>query len=333
MRRFWMIMSAVLLPVAMATVAAAGPASAHQAPGTYRMVDLGGLGGTWTVPSAINNRDEVAGYSATAGNVNHPFLWRAGTLVDLGALPGSADGWGVARDLNDLSQVVGTSEAGAFLWDRGVMTALRGPDGALSSAEAINNRGQIVGTYYVSSSGAPHGFLWQGGTLTDLGEIDPVDINDRGEILAGRYVEGSGYRACIWRGGRLTDLELDMPIAINNQGWVAGVAVGSDYGIRAFLWRSGTTAQLGTLGGTSDWPTAINDRGQILGTSRTANEELHGVIWQGGRTIDLSTRGVVLETVTGQANPGSLSGINNRGHFAADLALPPDWVGPGVLFR
>jgi probable HAF family extracellular repeat protein len=322
----------VLLPVATATAFTSGPAYADPAPAVYHAVDLGGLGGSWTLPSALNDRDDVVGSSATVGNTYHPFLWRAGTMTDLGVLPGSEENWGVARDVNDRGQVVGTAGAGAFLWDRGVLTPLRASGLALYSAEAINDRGEIVGSYLLPSGGRAHGYLWQQGRVTDLGEIDPVDINDRGEILAGRSADGSTYRACIWRKGHVTDLDFGTPVAINDRGWAVGVTVTPDYATRAVLWRSGTTTELGTLGGTSDWSTALNDQGQVLGTSRTANGELHGVLWQHGRTIDLSTHGVVLETVTGQATPGSLTGINNRGHLTGDLALPPDWSGPGVLF-
>lgn len=329
MRRFWTVMNVAMLPAAMATAVIAGPADAHPVPAAYQVVDLGALGGSWTYPSAINNRDEVVGFSATADGVNHPFLWRAGTMIRLGAPSGSTAEWGVARDINDLGEVVGTASTGAFLWKEGVMTELRGTD----SAEAINNRGQIVGSYMLPSGGRAHGYLWQRGARTDLGEIDPVDINDRGEILAGRSVDGYGYRACIWRRGHITDLDFTSPIAINNRGWVTGITVPPDYSLRAVLWRFGITTELGTLGGTSDQPTAINDQGQVLGSSRTASGELHGVIWQNGRVIDLATRGVVLETITGQAMPGSLADINNRGHIVGELALPPDWSGPGVLFR
>lgn len=330
MKRLSTVLSVALLPVAMATAVFEGPAQASPAPPAYQATDLGSLGGGWTIPTAVNNLDEVVGSSLTAALGSHPFLWRAGTMVDLAS--SSAPSWGIAQDINDRGQVVGTGDAGAFLWDRGVWTALFEPGALISSAEAINNASQVVGTYYPSAGNRQHGFLWQRGKLTDLGYLIPVDINDRGEILAYRTVPETAYPACVWWHGRVTELGFDRPVAINNLGWVTGITPAGD-AYRAVLWRSGHITQLGTLGGTDDASVAINDRGQVLGTSRTANGELHGVIWQNGRTIDLSTRGVVLETVTGQATPGRLTSINNRGHFTANLALPPEWDGPGVLFR
>lgn len=335
MRRLWTLLAVVVLPATMATAVAPGPARAGGIPRTYHGVDLGDLGGGWTIPMALNNRDEVVGYSAVAGT-SHPFFWRAGKLIDLGVLPGSsstgsANSSGVAYDINDRGQVVGTTDAGAFLWYRGAMTPLRASGSVLSSAHGINNRGQIVGTY-VNPHGEAHGYLWQRGRITDLGAIAPVDVNDRGEILADRWVEGTGYRACLWRHGRVTDLGIRMAVAINNQGWIVGLN-STAYATRAVLWRSGTLTELPTLGGRSNWAQAINDRGQVLGTSRSATDETHAFIWEQGRAIDLSTRGVLLETIPRQKRPGDVAGINNHGHLVANLGQPSHWPGPGVLFR
>jgi probable HAF family extracellular repeat protein len=334
MRRFWAVVAAVLLPVTMATTVVSGPASAHLAR-AYHAIDLGTLGGPWATPFAVNNRDEVVGVSATADRQNHPFLWRRGTMIDLAAAPGSAGWQGNARDINDRGQVVGAViGGGAYLWDHGVITELTAPGFNVYSAEAINNRGQIVGSFNLPEGGPAHGYLWERGTMTDLGEIDPVDINDRGQILAGRYVRLFEYRATVWQRGHLTDLdEVDSPVAINNRGWVAGLVVPPDSTVRAVLWRSGTLTRLGTLGGTDDRPTSLNDRGQVLGTSVTASDVVHGVIWEHGRTIDLATRGVVLQATPHQGMRGSVYDINDRGHLTADLASPPDFSGPAVLLR
>ena len=203
MRRIWAALSAVLLPAAMATAVSSGPAYARPDP-TYEAIQLSTLRG----PSAVNDRDEVAGIGTAADGQTHPFIWRDGTMIDLGRPPGAVNWSGVARDINEQGQVTGTAIfGGGFVWDRGVMTDLRGPGFTIATADAINNRGQIVGTFFPPQGGRNHGYLWQRGTLTDLGEVDPVDINDRGQILAGRETEPSGYQACIWQRGHLTDLD------------------------------------------------------------------------------------------------------------------------------
>jgi len=55
--------------------------------------------------SLINDRGQVVGTSAFPDDTQHSFIWRAGTMIDLGTL-----GAQIVRpfDLNDRGQVVGT---------------------------------------------------------------------------------------------------------------------------------------------------------------------------------------------------------------------------------
>src|SRR4051812_26384205 len=106
--------------VCSSLVASAAQATASDAPWHGRVRDLGTLGGSESIPVAINNRREVAGYSPTAAGHNHAFLWRRGVIKDLGTLGGAT---AAATAINDRGQVVGSSEtrAGAqraFLWQR-----------------------------------------------------------------------------------------------------------------------------------------------------------------------------------------------------------------------
>jgi probable HAF family extracellular repeat protein len=318
MRRIWAASAAVLLASVLVIASPAAPAGAGPVR-HYEAVELGTLNGAYPAAYALNDRDEVVGV------VGHrPFLWRGGTMIGIEG----TDDWVAALDINERGQVVGGGAGGgAFLWERGVITPMRSGDDVAYTAVAINNRGQVVGTFYPSGDGMPHGYLWQRGTLTDLGEIQPVDINDRGQILV------SGPQAAIWANGQLTDLGLSNPVAINNLGWVVGTTVLEDYSLRAVLWRNGTTTQLGTLGGTRDEPTAINDLGQVLGTSSTADGYVHPVLWRNGRTIDLVPRGIVLQTLPSQAYIGGVHGLNNRGHIVANVPRPSDWAGIATLFR
>jgi probable HAF family extracellular repeat protein len=162
---------------------------------------LGTLGGDDPAGSsgatALNARGEIVGSSN-----GHAVVFEDGMPRDLGSLGGSSS---AAKGINDGGQVVGmaTDAHGAplpFLYD-GSMRALPGP--GYSSAIAINNRGQVVG-----SGEGIYGYLLDGGTLTRLDTIPAV----------------------VARGWRHLE-----PTGISDRGWIVGTAVDGDGNLRAFL--------------------------------------------------------------------------------------------------
>lgn len=139
-----------------------------------RPFDLGSLGGqSGTIPFVINNLGEVVGYSDLADDVTtHAFLWtKQNHMQDLGTLPG--DAFSSASGINNKGQVVGgscdaTGTCRDFIWVDGVISDLNtlacpgtslyltgngiaGPD--------INDRGEITGEAYDSSTGDTPAFL------------------------------------------------------------------------------------------------------------------------------------------------------------------------------
>jgi probable HAF family extracellular repeat protein len=166
--------------------------------------DLGTLpGGTSSNAFAINNRNQVAGYSDLPNGDSHAFLYSAGIMHDLGTL--GSDHSSVAYGINDHGQVVGYSynPAGgststhAFLYSDGRMQDLGTLGGSFSYAVAINNRSEVVGTSYVpdgSQFGSPHAFIYSAGRLQDLNTLIlgaqgltvnwASSINDAGQIAA-----------------------------------------------------------------------------------------------------------------------------------------------------
>ncbi|HEY6046608.1 MAG TPA: hypothetical protein VIU65_08395 [Pyrinomonadaceae bacterium] len=132
--------------------------------------DLGNLGGTFNLASAINNRGDVDGTAQVLDGNLHAFLWTRQTgMRDLGTLPGDFLSVAPCCDtVNDRREVVGISIPGptgggrAFIWQNGVMSDLNdlapGSPLYLFAALAINSRSEIVGIG-TTPTGEVHAFL------------------------------------------------------------------------------------------------------------------------------------------------------------------------------
>ena len=145
-----------------------GPEHAWSYSPSGGMADLGTLGGSGAQAFGVNQGGEVVGASTTAGGAEHAFSWtQAGAMVDLGTL--HYQNRSFAQGVNDDGQIVGYGfyESGgvrtkyrAFSYTpaRG-MVELAGLPGGNSVANAVNDRGDVVGTSR-TSTGARHAVLW-----------------------------------------------------------------------------------------------------------------------------------------------------------------------------
>jgi probable HAF family extracellular repeat protein len=154
-------------------------------------------------------------------------------------------GWdgSIAADIDDAGEAVGTlitepHGSAPFTYQNGVLTILPSvPTAAETSANAINNVGQIAGQTF-----DPLGIvLWDGGHWNPIATpalVDPEvhDMNDCAQIVGAHHpVEFFKPAAFLISGGVGVDLNSQIPAA---SGWHLGVA------------------------------TAINDAGQIVGIGR-----------------------------------------------------------------
>jgi probable HAF family extracellular repeat protein len=283
--------------------------------------DLGTFGGNEGVAYAVNSRGEVAG-------------------VALNAIPDPYTG-------NFLFLTPGATQAHAFRWTNSAgLQDLGTLGGADSTARYINDRGQISGYSFTDytvnpGTGLPtlHPFLWENGTMTDLGTLGgsfagPFDfeslggLNNRGDVIGASYLAGDvTFHPFLWtKSGGMQDLGT-LPGGTNGFAtWVndAREVVGlSDNGdaFHAFFWRDGVITDLGTVGNDPDsQANSINSRGQVVGASFELDvADLHGFLWEdGGPIVDLNT---LVPPGSSVFVPNAI-GINDRGEIAAKGALP-----------
>jgi probable HAF family extracellular repeat protein len=202
----------------------------------------------------------------------------------------------------------------AVIWNGTMPTALGGLGGTFSSANGINDAGQIVGTSNTTGDATNQPVIWKGTTPTALSLLggkngQAYGINNAGQVVGYSYLTGNfAAHATFWNGTTPTDLGI-LPLpsgalpnpgassqayGINNVGQVVGWSNTTTLAIQhATLWNIGsnTVIDLGTLGGTISYANGINDAGQVVGTSTLSpgSSVQHATIWNGGAILDLNT--------------------------------------------
>ena len=127
-------------------------------------------------------------------------------------------------------------------------------------------------------------------SITDLGDVNAAAINDAGQV-AGTYAVNGVDSAFLYTDGSFEDLgtfgEASSSAAgLNNLGDIVGaVSVNSDptsvLGDTAFLYSGGPPKLLGTLGGSWSGATAVNDSGEVVGESQAANGSTEAFLYNG----------------------------------------------------
>lgn len=298
----------------------------------YKVIDIGGLGGPNSfvtyggiTSKSINSRGTVVGNADTstadpyclvapACLLNHAFQWRNGAVTDLGALPGGSNSF--AFGINSRDWAVGVSENGAIdpmtgfpevdavLWRDGEIINLGTLGGNASGANAVNNRGQVVGGalntipapfpdtflnayifelfpfYFFPLGTESHAFLWQEGKMQDLGTLGGPDsvawfVNERGQVAGQSSID-----------------------SIPNSTTLIPT-------VDPFFWDHGKMVDVGNLGGTYGYVADLNNRGQMIGTMTLPGDlTYHPFLWNGGVLTDLGTFG---------GDGGQANAINDAG--------------------
>jgi probable HAF family extracellular repeat protein len=230
--------------------------------------DLGVVAGEVRYVS-VNDLDEIVGTGA------HAFHWRNGKFKDLTPL-----GVATARDINNRGQIVGrTADGYAYRYSRGEVERF-GLPGDWSESWAINDLGQVTGTMNRSDDTAMHAFLYDHGTVQEIGppyESYATTINERGQIGFNYFDDFFGSVAIYHRGVTSPRIwSVADPTSINNKGDLVGQFYRSffpDPSGAALLYKDGTRYWLQMQIDPADplkdnvflnSADGINDRGQII---------------------------------------------------------------------
>lgn len=258
---------------------------------------FGTLGGTNSSAMGVNDAGEIVGSSDTRGGQTHAFLYQYGNMTDLGTFGGYNSSATAIAGITIVGSALRPPPADpnafngprAFVFSQGGQLPGQMQDiGTLpfpspfAIANAINNRGQIVGSSGQFGPGDPpeHPFLYANGVMTDLGTLGgnssaALGINDLGQVVGYSNIPTGLHvsHAFLYSNGVLSDLEgqvgagVSIANDINNRGEI----VGESDGLGAFILRGGVAASLNALvDPATGWQildaSAINERGQIAAT-------------------------------------------------------------------
>jgi probable HAF family extracellular repeat protein len=219
-------------------------------------------------------------------------------------------------DLNNLSGAVGKLDAqpqSAAYWSSATTPRLLANSGADSSAEGINDSGDVCGWGPGPREGR-YALYWQGASqqqaLPDLfrqpdaGYSQCNRLNNSGvKVGKSRIADGHNH-AVMWDSGNsIHDLGTlkggdSEATGISPSGLIVGSSFASTTGDitynHAVLWQNGAFSDLGTLpGGLGSAAAEVNDSGDIVGQSDVSVGTLnypaatHAVLWRSEAPIDL----------------------------------------------
>jgi probable HAF family extracellular repeat protein len=261
--------------------------------GYYSVTDLAPPSGNfldWTLASAINNHGVVVGQTYWPSHYSQGVIWD-GANTQL--LPSSASHYGYP----------------------------------VSSAQAINAAGQVVGVAYgepSSRNGNPTAFLWSGGSSTNLGMLPggtisyARGINDAGRVVGSSNSGQSGSVPVTWTSGVIAELPL-IAGGVTGEAWsingaeqIVGYLSAQPNVNQPVTWLNGMASLLPVpQGWTGGYAWQVNGMGRIAGAISTpADVVIHAAVWDQGAVIDLGTLpGFVLSNALDVNERGVVVGV------------------------
>ncbi len=201
----------------------------------------------------MNDYGDIVGWTVQVpGQLGRAVRWDGDSMSELGTLPGFQLSY--ALDINNAGHVVCNAREHsywterAYVWKSGEIIELGTFGGRSSTAHAINERGQIVGTADTGmvreapyqNVAISHAFMWENGRLADIGTLGGKDsvahaINDHGWIVGISEIDmtsiiGGEQSQFLYMNGEMLDLNRLIPrdsgwqlfnaVAINNRGQI-----------------------------------------------------------------------------------------------------------------
>jgi probable HAF family extracellular repeat protein len=282
-----MCVTAITLFAALAVRVRLAAQEHKQDPIRYTVIDLGTLGGAYSLAGGLSNSGWVEGRTTLSTGALRPFLWRNGKMMNLGTLGGlNSD---AAYRPNERGDAAGGSENGTvdphaenycgygtdyiclpFFWSDSLkmMTPLPTLGGNNGWAAGVNDSDEVAGnaenTTKEPTCVAPQFFqfkpvIWEKGEVHELPTFpgDPV---------------GQAY-------------------GINSWGQITGYSGNCVTAFHALLWQNGSVINLGNLGGVmNNEGVDINNQGQVTGQSDLKGDLTgHAFLWEYGHMKDLGT--------------------------------------------
>lgn len=204
--------------------------------------------------------------------------------------------------------------------------------GLITTAQHVNDFGEVIGTSNTTDNVSQHAYLWRKGQMEDLGTLggynsQGIKVNDRGEAVGNALTEiYPDSSAFLYSNGQAQTLPFDIAYAVNLKKQVVGVLTLPTSRQVAVLYQNGTLTQLGIFpGGSYSSAHDINIRGEIVGGSATDgfNGE-HAYVYRDGKMIDLGTLGGPTSSADAINDFGHITGVaelNDGGNFSQQHAF------------
>ena len=296
-------------------------------PPSYRVTHLGRN----LTAVAMNDAGQVTGTFLSPKGLQLIFLWKNGTLKNLGALGFNG---GTPTAINASGQVTGyvcdscnvpipPFSRNIFFWDGNTARNL-----GQGYGDAINKAGKIAAnaTVDIPNVGTDtHAHFWNGNSLRDLGTLGGTlsiahDVNDAGHVTGASHDASGATHAFLWNGSTMRDLGTlggigSVGAAINALGQVTGRSSTASGASHAFLWDGTTMRDLGpTSPNLSCYALDINDFGQVAGECETLESDIIGFAWDGSALLGLGF-GAVRASVRSINNSGFVTGTGAESGF------------------